>query len=207
MSRFFHVFQLAALAVFLLLFIGRAVQLRVARGVSAFHIAAGKELPQALLEGLFLVGLPLWLYEVLAHSWPLPWHPLPDTLHQTVLDSLVLRGIGVAVVATGLFLFAAALVSFGDSWRVGIDRDTPGELVTSGVFAWSRNPIFLFMDCYALGTFLITGELLFGLIALLVIGALHYQIRQEERFLESRYGEPYRAYCARTSRYIGRPRS
>ena len=207
MSQFFQVFQVAALVVFLILFIGRAVQLRVARGVSAFHIAAGKELPQALLEGLFLVGLTLWLYEVLAHAWPLPWHPLPDLLHRTVLDSLVLRGIGAALVATGLFLFGASLVSFGDSWRVGIDRESPGELVTSGVFAWSRNPIFLFMDCYALGTFLITGDLVFGLIALLVVVALHYQILHEERFLESRYGEPYLAYCASTSRYIGRPRS
>jgi protein-S-isoprenylcysteine O-methyltransferase Ste14 len=203
MRSFFDVFQLAALAAFLVLFLGRAVHMRLTSGVGAFHLSAGKALPQALLEGLFLIGLPLWLFEVLAHSWPLAWHPLPQVLHASILDSPLVRVTGAGLVTFGLLLFAAALLDFGDSWRVGIDRDTPGQLVTRGIFAWSRNPIFVFLDCYALGVFLITGELLFGLIALIVVGGLHYQIREEERFLAELHGEAYRAYCARTPRYIG----
>jgi len=203
MRDFFDVFQWVALAAFLVLFLGRAVHLRLSSGVGAFHLSAGKPLPQALMEGLFLVGLPLWLYEVLAHSWPLAWHPLPQALHASVLDSPLARVAGAALVVFGLLLFAAALLHFGDSWRVGIDRDTPGQLVTRGVFAWSRNPIFVFLDCYALGVFLISGELALGLIALIVMGGLHYQIREEERFLAERHGDAYRAYCARTPRYIG----
>jgi hypothetical protein len=38
-------------------------------------------------------------------------------------------------------LLAASLVSFGKSFRVGIDIDYPDKLVTSGVFAITRNPI------------------------------------------------------------------
>jgi len=203
MTNFFDLFQLAALAAFLALFIGRAVHLRLTSGVGAFHLFTGKPWPQALLEGLFLIGLPLWLYEVLAHSWPLAWHPLPQALHASILDSALARGSGAALVVFGLLVFAAALVDFGDSWRVGIDRDTPGELVTRGIFARSRNPIFVFLDCYAIGVFLITGELLFALIAVIVVGGLHYQIREEERFLVNHHGDAYRAYCVRTPRYIG----
>ena len=85
---------------------------------------------------------------------------------------------------------------------MGIDRDMPGQLVTGGVFAWSRNPIFLFMNAYALGTFLLSGRLVFLVFALLAIAALHSQIRREESFLEDAYGEAYRAYRAATPRYL-----
>jgi hypothetical protein len=39
--------------------------------------------------------------------------------------------------------FAVTLKSFGDSFRVGIDEKKPDKLVTSGMFAISRNPIYV----------------------------------------------------------------
>jgi len=119
-----------------------------------------------------------------------------------LLDHYAARVLGALLVSVGIVLFALALASFGDSWRVGIDRDTPGALVTDGVFALSRNPIFVFMDLYALGIFLLNGRLFFALFALVTFAALHRQIRGEERFLESHYGDPYRTYCSNTARYL-----
>jgi len=71
------------------------------------------------------------------------------------------------------------------------------------VFAVSRNPIFVFMDAFAVGVFLLNGRLLFGLFAVLTVVAIHFQIRREEIFLEERYGDEYRAYRERTPRYLG----
>jgi protein-S-isoprenylcysteine O-methyltransferase Ste14 len=202
MTRFFENFQLVALALFLLIFIGRTVYLRTARRVSPIRIARGKPLPEALLEGLLVIALPVWIYEVLAFAWPLPWHLVPDSLGIVILDSGLARALGALLVASGLALFALALAAFGDGWRVGIDTERPGELVTRGVFGISRNPIFVFMNAYALGTFLLSGRLVFLIFALLAVAALHSQIRREEAFLEDAYGEAYRAYRVATPRYL-----
>jgi protein-S-isoprenylcysteine O-methyltransferase Ste14 len=51
--------------------------------------------------------------------------------------------VGVGLCCGGLLVMLASLISFGRSFRVGIDVDRPDELVTTGVFAWSRNPIYV----------------------------------------------------------------
>jgi protein-S-isoprenylcysteine O-methyltransferase Ste14 len=202
MTRFFENFQLVALALFLLIFIGRTVYLRTARRVSPIRIARGKPLPEALLEGLLVIALPVWIYEVLAFAWPLPWHLVPESLGIVMFDSGLARALGALLVVSGLGLFALALAAFGDGWRVGIDTEHSGELVTRGVFGISRNPIFVFMNAYAVGTFLLSGRLVFLIFALLAVAALHSQIRREEAFLEDAYGEAYRAYRTATPRYL-----
>jgi len=199
-DRALDLVQLAALAGFVLLFLGRSAQLRVVHGVQPFSVARGKPPVQALIEGSLLVVLPAFLVLIVAYAWPVavlqpPWDPV-------VLDVPALRWAGATLLVGGLALFAWALWSFGRSWRVGIDRGSPGALVTSGVFGLSRNPIFLFMDLYAVGTFLVTGRLWFGIAALVTVGALHWQILQEERFLLGLHGEPYRAYLGRVRRYL-----
>lgn len=202
MTRFYEHFQLAALAVFLLLFIGRSIYLRTVRRVNPLRIARGKPLPEALLEGLLLIALPVWLYEVLAFAWPLPWHLIPESLGIVMFESGLARALGALLVVSGLALFALALAAFGDGWRVGIDTERPGELVNRGVFGISRNPIFVFMNAYAVGTFLLSGRLVFLIFALLSIAGLHSQVRREEAFLEGAYGEAYRAYRTATPRYL-----
>jgi protein-S-isoprenylcysteine O-methyltransferase Ste14 len=203
MDWLFNFFQIGSLVVFVLLFAGRTAYLRVVRGINPIRVSRGKPLPEALLEGLLVAALPIWLYEAFAFAWPLPWHLFPAPMNVVVLETPLAQVAGCLLIIGGIVLFAAALLSFGDSWRVGIDRDTPGELVTGGVFAVTRNPIFLFMDAYALGTFLLNGRLLFGLFALLTFAAIHLQILREERFLADRYDQVYRAYRRRTPRYFG----
>jgi protein-S-isoprenylcysteine O-methyltransferase Ste14 len=202
MERLCEIAQLAALALFLLLFLGRTIHLRAVRGVNPIRIARGKPLPEALIEGLLLIGLPLWLYEVLAYAWPLPFHLVPESLGRVILEGVAARAAGAALVAAGLALFGLALAAFGDGWRVGIDTERPGALVTRGVFRLSRNPIFVFMNLYAWGTFLLSGRLFFLVFAAVASAGLHAQIRREESFLADTYGEAYRAYCAATPRYL-----
>ena len=202
MDRFFDAFQLAALAGFLCLFLGRALQLRLARGVVVLRLASGKPPLQAALELSLLVGLPLWLYEIAAYAAPLPFRLFPAPLDAVLVEATAARVLGALLVAAGLAIFGLALVAFGDSWRVGIDRQAPGALVTHGIFARSRNPVFLFMNLYAVGTFLLSGRLVFLLFALAAIAGLHYQIRQEERFLEQTHGDAYRSYRMRVARYL-----
>ena len=115
---------------------------------------------------------------------------------------LVVKFGGALIVVLGLVIYTIALKAFGDSWRLGIDRDSPGPLVTQGVFAWTRNPIYVGLDLFAIGIFLLQGRLIFLALALVSVGMLHDQIRREERFLARTYGNAYSDYCARVRRYI-----
>jgi protein-S-isoprenylcysteine O-methyltransferase Ste14 len=127
----------------------------------------------------------------------------PDSFHAQLIESTPARVAGAVMISVGFIIFVWALLSFGNSWRVGIDTRAPGDLVTGGAFALSRNPIFVFVDLYFAGVFLINGTLLFLVFAVLVIAGLHYQVLQEEKFLTGRYGQFYREYCVRTKRYFG----
>ena len=95
-----------------------------------------------------------------------------------------------------------ALIAFGNSWRIGIDEKSADALVTNGIFALSRNPIFAFIDLYFIGTFLINGTLVFLVFAVVTVLALHYQILQEEKFLLSKYCQAYQVYRLQAGRYL-----
>jgi len=202
MNAFFGFFQLAALAVFLLVFVGRSVYLRFGRNINPFALGVGKRGLRRVGELGFPVIFALWATEILATSMALDWRVFPVPLQRQLLDSLSSQIAGVALVTAGGAVFILALVSFGASWRIGIDAKTPGGLVTTGMFALSRNPIFVFLDLYAIGTFLINGTLGFLLFALIFAGGIHYQILQEESFLRRTYGTAYQDYSRKTSRYF-----
>ncbi len=111
-------------------------------------------------------------------------------------------GFLLGLLGDGIFL--TSVLTMRDSWRAGIpDRDKT-ELITSGIYAYSRNPAFLGFDLMYIGTFLLLGNWLTGLCSAFAILTLHLQILQEERFLEAAFGEPYRRYRTQTARYLGR---
>jgi protein-S-isoprenylcysteine O-methyltransferase Ste14 len=100
----------------------------------------------------FLIPPLAFLYIYIVTSTPLR---LPNATKQEFFRSEALSWGGVCLCALGLLLFLVSLVSFGRSFRVGIDTDKPGKLVTTGVFALSRNPIYVAFWIIMLGQFLI----------------------------------------------------
>src|SRR5262249_4656950 len=68
---------------------------------------------------------------------------LPSVSTQTLFLSELLSWVGVLLCIVGLVLLLLSLVAFGKSFRVGIDVDHADKLVTMGVFAFSRNPIYV----------------------------------------------------------------
>jgi protein-S-isoprenylcysteine O-methyltransferase Ste14 len=76
------------------------------------------------------------------------------------------------------------------------------ELVESGPYSLSRNPLYLFTFLGTFGVGLQFGGVSFALLALLfTIAVFHLVVRREERFLEEAFGEAYRSYCRRTPRF------
>ncbi|MBC8509131.1 MAG: isoprenylcysteine carboxylmethyltransferase family protein [Chloroflexi bacterium] len=202
MVTFFDTFQLITLIAFLVIFIGRSIFLYTRNGINPWVLGVGKAGLRRIVELSFFVGLLLWLVEVVIYVFNWEWRIFSGVFSTSIAESMIAKILGMIVIVLGFGLFVWALIAFGKSWRVGIDETTPGDLVTHGVFGVSRNPIFLFIDLYFFGTFLINGTIFFLLATLAVIVGLHYQIIQEERFLMENYGESYFAYAKKVGRYF-----
>jgi protein-S-isoprenylcysteine O-methyltransferase Ste14 len=138
-----------------------------------------------------------YFYIIFAESFP-----LPTVSRQEFFRSDFSPWTGVAFCAGGLGLLLWSLISFGRSFRVGIDTDRPDRLITSGIFAISRNPIYVAFAAVLVGQFLIFPNW----ILLVYMGAatwlFHRQILREEEYLKKHYGAEYANYCRRVRRYL-----
>lgn len=199
---FFDYLQIAGVVIFLLVIASRAVYMIASRGINPIVIGGGKKGLVRIVELLAFGGLVLWMIELVLYAVQADFHIFPAPLNQVVIDSQISRIIGAILLLIGLLFFLGAFVSFGDSWRVGFDIKTPGKLVTGGIFAFSRNPIYLFLDLWFIGVFLMNGRLIFLIFAILTLIVIHWQILQEEAFLSKLYNEPYHQYRSQTGRYI-----
>ena len=200
--NFFDYFQLASTGIVLLIVVGRAFYLRFRRNINPIVIGGGKKGVLLAIEFVAITGFVAWMIEGLLFALHSSFRLFPSSLDLQLINSFPAKIAGVALITLGLIVFASAYASFGDSWRVGLDVKNPGRLVITGTFALSRNPIYVFLDLWFIGVFLINGTLIFLIFALLAVAVLHWQILQEEKFLVSLYGQPYQSYCARVRRYF-----
>lgn len=111
--------------------------------------------------------------------------------------------VGAVLAIGGIAATFYAQVAMGTSWRIGVDHEEQTELVTTGPFAFVRNPIFAAMLPTGLGlTCLVPSWVAFAGFAGLVI-ALELQVRVvEEPYLMRVHRETYTAYAARVGRFI-----
>ncbi|MBR9976353.1 MAG: isoprenylcysteine carboxylmethyltransferase family protein [Bacteroidetes bacterium] len=122
---------------------------------------------------------------------------------QPTLTSLI---TGFLIAAMGEFLRAAGVFYVGSETRV-TGSVGASRLVTSGPFAFTRNPLYV-------GNILIytgVGVMSMALFPWLQLGALLWFVfqytlivREEEDFLREKFGKEYEAYCVRVPRFLFR---
>ena len=127
---------------------------------------------------------------------------LPTVSRQELFHSGIVSWVGVLFCVAGLFLLFLSLLSFGRSFRVGIDPDRPDKLVTTGIFAYSRNPIYAAFGFVLLGQFLVFSNWILLVYMVAAIWLFQRQVTREEEYLRSHYGEQYSEYCDRVRRYL-----
>jgi protein-S-isoprenylcysteine O-methyltransferase Ste14 len=138
-----------------------------------------------------------YFYLVFANTFNLPTVSTQEFFHSEIIP-----WIGVLFCLAGLLLLLWSLVSFGQSFRVGIDTDHPDKLITTGVFAFSRNPIYVAFALILLGQFLIFSNWILLVYLGAAIWLFHRQVMREEEYLKGHYGEEYSEYCNQVRRYI-----
>jgi len=184
-------FGALTIVLFMGMVLSRAMLMR-RKGIQAMHFG-NLDKTDFLIPPFVL----FYFYLVFAHTFNLPTVSTREFFH-----SEVIAWVGVFFCLAGLVLLLWSLVSFGQSFRVGIDTEHPDKLITTGVFAYSRNPIYTAFALILLGQFLIFPNWIILLYMFAGIWLFHRQVLREEEYLKKHYGKEYLEYSDRVRRYL-----
>ncbi len=118
------------------------------------------------------------------------------------LENEYLCILGWALLILSLIVVRLAQSNMKESWRIGIDEENKTELVTTGFFTFSRNPIFLGIMIANVGLFLVLSNAFTLLIIALSTISINTQIRLEEAFLLQAHGAKYSKYKGEVNRWL-----
>ncbi|MVA97951.1 isoprenylcysteine carboxylmethyltransferase family protein [Nitratireductor sp. CAU 1489] len=132
---------------------------------------------------------------VLAWLLPLPWigPPLSD----------ILFAVGAVALVGVVLIDVSAMRTLARAKTTIMPHRGSDHLVTSGPFAFTRNPIYLANTLLMIGVGLMAGIVWF--LGLAVIAAFLTQklaIEREERHLTARFGKKYRDYAKKVRRWV-----
>lgn len=141
-----------------------------------------------------LIVLAVGVAVLLGVFVPLPWPGLDDR---------PARVVGIALGVAGLALVIWAIVKLRQHETAVMPNERSSVLVTSGPFRWVRNPIYLGDVLIFMGVAEVTKNIWFVILGLVFAMLVTWlSVLPEERHLEARFGDDYRAYKARTRRWI-----
>jgi len=116
------------------------------------------------------------------------------------------RLVGAVLIALALWLGAAAGAGLGRNLRATVVPIRDGELVTRGVYARVRHPIYTAVILAVVGVALLSGRWWYGLASgLLAYAYFDRKAAAEERLLSQRYPD-YKEYRQAVGKLIPKPR-
>lgn len=135
---------------------------------------------------------------------------MPIAWRLGVFSGFANRGQSALVLAVGLltgivflWLFRRSHKDLGRNWSVTLEVREGHQLVTGGVYAHMRHPMYASFILWGIAQALLIPNWIAGLSGLAAVLAL-YTVRQsrEEAMMRQTFGTEYDAYCARTKRLI-----
>ena len=188
----YKILVLIVLAIFYGIYFAKMI-VQKRHGITTHQIGRRKEKELHTVERLMSIATLGIVIAQLA-SIVLEWNHMPSSARFT--------GFLIGIIGDAIFLISVLCMK--DSWRAGIPDKDKTELVTTGIYRYSRNPAFLGFDLQYVGVLLMYGNLLTLAFSLFAMVMLHLQILQEERYLTNVFGAPYQAYRSHVCRYLGR---
>ena len=138
-----------------------------------------------------IVVVASFLPSAYQYSMPIHW-----------LERAWIKLTGIVLLLVSLLWTILAQAQMGDSWRIGIDSEHRTELVRSGVFRISRNPIFAGMMVTLLGLFFTIPNVVTLITLLVGVILIGIQVRLEEEYLARTHGDQYIEYLRNVRRWM-----
>lgn len=123
--------------------------------------------------------------------------PTPDILPDWA------GGVGYLLIIAGVAVIISIKLKFDEAETSIMPDGEPTALLDQGLFAYSRNPIYVTMAFIVAGSALAIGTL-YGLlmVPVFIIAVNKVWIESEEKNLEAALGDAYLDYKARVNRWI-----
>lgn len=123
-----------------------------------------------------------------------------------LLDVLLSWGtriiLGIELIAAGLALIMIARRTFQAAGTRVEPWKPSTTVVTTGVFAWLRNPMYVGGTAALIGLAILLASNWMVVTTVILALVLHFGVvKREERYLEAKFGDAYRAYKAHVPRY------
>jgi protein-S-isoprenylcysteine O-methyltransferase Ste14 len=147
-----------------------------------------------------LLGLP-WYGVVLC------WFFAPQWVSWSFLRlPMWLRLGGLVLAGLGLLLLWRGHRALGKNFRPTLEASPEQDLVTFGPYKYVRHPLYLAFLLMLASTGLLASNWFIGTVSVLLIASITIvRIPAEERLLDQRFGERYRAYRRRTPALLPLP--
>jgi protein-S-isoprenylcysteine O-methyltransferase Ste14 len=111
--------------------------------------------------------------------------------------------VGAAFFAVGAGVAVAAVREFRSADTTVLPFGGTARVVTSGVYRWTRNPMYLGMAlAYVGGSFVVNSGWCLVLLPVAVVLVQLLAIRPEERYLTGKFGESYKRYRSQVPRWM-----
>lgn len=112
-------------------------------------------------------------------------------------------GVGGVLIILSIAVVASARRSF-IAHGTHLNPYTPTKaIVTTGVYRFSRNPIYIAFFIFVLSFTFFANSLWFVVFDVLLFFLLHFGVvKREESYLEAKFGDSYREYTRRVRRWI-----
>ncbi|MFC7213261.1 methyltransferase family protein [Saliphagus sp. GCM10025334] len=114
-------------------------------------------------------------------------------------DQRLARSAGWGLTGIGLLIIGWAVRTVGE---LELDGEKPTALVTTGPYAFSRNPMYVGWTALYLGIAVLLNTAWLLVVLPVVLSAVHLVVRQEERLLEHEFEDAYRDYQRDVRRYL-----
>ncbi len=113
-----------------------------------------------------------------------------------------LRWAGSLLLGAGLLVLVATFVHFARAGGTPSPTHPTERLVVSGLYRYTRNPMYLGLLATILGQALLLGRADLLVYAAIAAAAVHARVlRYEEPTLQRRFGDAYRRYAAAVPRW------
>jgi protein-S-isoprenylcysteine O-methyltransferase Ste14 len=127
----------------------------------------------------------------------------PEALHAAAIpasEGWRWLGLVLGLCMDALFFWIHHML--GRNWAVGVLVKEHRHLVMAGPYRWVRHPMYSALFGFSVAFFLLSANLLVGLLWLAMTVASAWRVAREEQILTETFGLAYQQYAAQTGRFL-----